>query len=75
MTQTMNRPALDYLTTATTLPAVSVLALRVAVTVAKWSERRRTRADLCDLDAKGLRDIGLTEGQALRETRKPFWRA
>ncbi|CUX83291.1 MAG: putative conserved small protein [Roseibaca calidilacus] len=75
MTQTMNRSALDYLTAATTLPAVSVLALRVAVAVAKWSERRRTRADLAKLDVHGRRDIGLTEGQALRETQKPFWRA
>lgn len=75
MTQTMNRSALAYLTAATTLPAGSVLALRVAVIVAKWSDRRRTRADLGKLDANGWRDIGLTEGQALRETQKPFWRA
>ena len=75
MTQTMNRSALAYLTAATTLPAGSVLALRVAVTLAKWSERRCTRAALGKLDAHDRRDIGLTEGQALRETQKPFWRA
>jgi len=74
MTQTLTRPALVYLETATTLPAVSVLALRVAVTVAKWSERHRTRKDLRSLDPAGLRDIGLMPSQAWREARKPFWR-
>lgn len=74
MTQTITRPALAYLTTATTLPAISVLALRVAVTVAKWSERHRTRQDLQKLDEGGLRDIGLTQAQAWREGQKPFWR-
>lgn len=74
MTQTITRPTLAYLTTATTLPAISVLALRVAVAVAKWSERRRTRQDLQKLDAGGLRDIGLTQAQAWCEGQKPFWR-
>lgn len=74
MTRTITRPALAYLTAATTLPAISVVALRVAVAVAKWSERNRTRADLQRLDASGLRDIGLTPAQAWREGQKPFWR-
>jgi uncharacterized protein YjiS (DUF1127 family) len=74
MTQTVTRPALAYLEAATTLPAISVLALRVAVTVATWAERQRTRKDLRALDHHGLRDIGLTRSQALREGQKPFWR-
>lgn len=75
MTQITSRPALAYLGAAATLPAVSVLALRAAVVMAIWSERLRTRHDLTRLDAAGLRDIGLTQGQARHEARKPFWRS
>ena len=35
--------------------------------------RRRTRADLADLDARLLRDIGVTRMDAAAEARKPFW--
>jgi len=35
--------------------------------------RRRTRADLADLDARLLRDIGVTRLDAAAESRKPFW--
>ncbi len=34
---------------------------------------RRTRAQLAKLDAHLLRDLGITEGEALREARRPFW--
>ncbi|WP_230374164.1 DUF1127 domain-containing protein [Pontivivens ytuae] len=33
----------------------------------------RTRAQLAKLDDHMLRDLGLTEGEALREARRPFW--
>jgi uncharacterized protein YjiS (DUF1127 family) len=74
MTQITSRPALAYLDAAATLPALSVLAVRAAVVMAIWSERLRTRNDLKSLNTAGLRDIGLTPGQALHEARKPFWR-
>ena len=38
-----------------------------------WNARHRMRRDLARLDPHLLRDIGLTEGQALAESRKPFW--
>ncbi|MDO9502359.1 DUF1127 domain-containing protein [Falsiroseomonas sp.] len=37
--------------------------------------RHRTRAALGELDAHLRRDLGLTEGEAAREARKPCWRA
>lgn len=39
-----------------------------------WAERRRQRIALAELDRRLLRDIGLTPGEALRESGKPFWR-
>jgi uncharacterized protein YjiS (DUF1127 family) len=43
--------------------------------LAGCAHRHRTRADLRDLCPHLLRDLGLTEGEALREGRKPFWQA
>jgi uncharacterized protein YjiS (DUF1127 family) len=47
----------------------------VAVTLTKWSERRRTRIALADLDDHMLRDIGLDRRTALTEARRKFWQA
>ena len=56
------------------LPPLSNIALAVAVVLAKWAERRRTRMALADLDAHLLRDVGLTHDEAFREARRAFWR-
>ncbi|EWY37429.1 hypothetical protein N825_17620 [Skermanella stibiiresistens SB22] len=39
-----------------------------------WRRRALTRRDLSRMDRHMLSDIGLTEGQALDEVAKPFWR-
>ncbi|MBL8662167.1 MAG: DUF1127 domain-containing protein [Candidatus Odyssella sp.] len=39
----------------------------------RWAARARQRRDLADLDAHLLKDIGVTPGQAVRESAKPFW--
>lgn len=49
----------------------AVRALRKGAKEA-W-RRRRTRADLAELDARLLRDIGVTRLDAAAESRKPFW--
>ncbi len=49
--------------------------LRFAAWCRACAERRRQRHFLGTLDDRALRDIGLTPGQARRETSKPFWRA
>jgi uncharacterized protein YjiS (DUF1127 family) len=38
-----------------------------------WRERARSRRSLHHLDARMLRDIGLTPADVERECRKPFW--
>ena len=43
-------------------------------TVAAALERRAQRAHLATLDARLLRDIGLSAQDALAEARQPFWR-
>ena len=34
---------------------------------------RRQRAQLAKLDEKALADVGLTHGEALSESNRPFW--
>jgi len=41
---------------------------------ARCCARAQQRRALRELDAEQLRDIGLTEGTALREAEKPFWK-
>ncbi|WP_037458842.1 DUF1127 domain-containing protein [Skermanella stibiiresistens] len=66
-TQTRHAPALPFAT-----PAVSWS--RLAELPAVWRRRALTRRDLSRMDRHMLSDIGLTEGQALDEVAKPFWR-
>jgi uncharacterized protein YjiS (DUF1127 family) len=47
----------------------------VAVLVAEFRRRLRSRARLARLDDYMLRDIGITRAEAGREANKPFWRA
>lgn len=57
------------------LPILAEILLRVTHVVALWAHRAGTRRALAEMEAWQLRDIGLTEAAALREARKPFWRA
>ncbi|SLN38535.1 hypothetical protein ROJ8625_01775 [Roseivivax jejudonensis] len=57
----------------THLAPPAALALTVAVTLVKWSERRRTRRALADLDDHLLDDIGLDRWTAHAEARRAFW--
>lgn len=77
MTHHIQSPAshLAYLTAQNRIPATSVIALRIAVVVSKWAERRRTRLALRQLPTHLLRDIGLTPAAAEIEARRVFWRA
>jgi uncharacterized protein YjiS (DUF1127 family) len=43
--------------------------------IAEWRRRARARRELGELCDRCLRDIGATRSEALREIRKPFWRA
>jgi uncharacterized protein YjiS (DUF1127 family) len=39
-----------------------------------WRQRARERNELAKLDARSLRDLGLSPGQIQFEANKPFWR-
>ena len=55
------------------LPPLSRSLLALALAVARWEDRQRTRSALARLDDHLLRDIGLNDGRATREAAKPFW--
>lgn len=57
-----------------TLPPLSRLLVVLALAVARWEDRRRTRSALARLDDHLLRDIGLPMDHAQTECAKPFWR-
>ncbi len=42
--------------------------------IGTWIERSRQRRDLANLPPELLRDIGVSDIDAIRESAKPFWR-
>lgn len=56
------------------LPPLSRLLLALALAVARWEDRQRTRSALARLEDHLLRDIGLPRDHAHTECAKPFWR-
>ncbi|SHG89830.1 DUF1127 domain-containing protein [Marivita hallyeonensis] len=73
MTHATHAPQIAYLGAQSTLSPLAVVALRVAVTLTKWSERRRTRLHLAQLDDHLLRDVGLDRQTAFKEAKRQFW--
>ena len=73
MTTTTHAPHIAYLEAQRPLPLLATIALRTAVVLAKWSERRRTRKALGQLDDHLLRDVGLERHVAYKEARRMFW--
>ncbi len=39
-----------------------------------WPDRRRQRRALRNMDKEQLHDLGINRSEAMRESRKPFWR-
>ncbi len=54
------------------LREAAVRAVRALLT---WQERDRQRHALAQLDARMLKDIGLSRAEVALELRKPFWQA
>jgi len=57
------------------LPPISRMLVSLALTVAAWELRHRTRKQLAQMPTHMLRDIGLSDVHAEIEAEKPFWRA
>ncbi|MBU2962252.1 DUF1127 domain-containing protein [Citreicella sp. C3M06] len=75
MTYTAQAPLIAELDAQRPLPLMANIALRLAVVLAKWSERARSRKALGQLDAHLLRDVGLERRVAQREAHRMFWRS
>ena len=50
-------------------------AARALRTLLTWQERDRQRHALAQLDARMLKDIGLSRAEVALELHKPFWQA
>ncbi len=57
------------------LPPVSRVIVSLALAVANWELRHRTRKQLGGLSTHQLKDIGLDPMTASAEATKPFWQA
>ena len=47
--------------------------LKILDGLVTWQERARQRHALQSIDDRGLKDIGLSRADVVRESRKPFW--
>ena len=50
------------------------LIVAISVTWAVWRERALMRRSLAQMDARSLRDAGISPAAAAYESGKPFWR-
>jgi uncharacterized protein YjiS (DUF1127 family) len=75
MSLALNPAQIAVLNSPSHLPVLAGLAVRFAVMVTTWDQRRRSRKHLRGLTPHLLRDIGLDIPAALAEASKPFWRA
>ena len=48
---------------------------RLHILMSNWHRRTRERRELLRVPDDVLKDIGVSEADAYREARKPFWRA
>jgi len=64
--------AVTFVTPASSRPT---LRYRLAMTLAIWRERIATRRNLAAMDARSLRDAGISPAAAAYESGKAFWQA
>lgn len=65
----------DLFTTPVVVVVDSPLSFRqrLAITIAVWRKRINARRCLAQMDARSLRDAGLSPAAAAYEAGKPFW--
>ncbi len=67
------RRRVDAAAVLDTVSDLFTMPYRVLVTLRLWQARSAYRSKLMELDVHRLTDIGLSEAEAEREARKPFW--
>ncbi len=69
-------PSADAVNGRTAAPAgwLRVILMGLLSRLLTWQDRMEQRAALGRLDARMLKDIGLSPADARREADKPFWR-
>jgi uncharacterized protein YjiS (DUF1127 family) len=63
--------AQDFLSSEVSQP---MLRQRLLFALAVWRERTKARRCLARMDARSLREIGISPAAAAFESGKPFWR-
>ena len=63
----------DLFVTAAAAVTPSLFRQRLGFTVAVWRERTAARRGLAQMDARSLRDAGISPAAAAFESGRPFW--
>ena len=70
--QTRNQPFPNTLYASVAAPRAT-LRQRVVLTFVLWRQRVDMRRRLAEMDARSLRDAGISPAAAAYESGKPFW--
>jgi uncharacterized protein YjiS (DUF1127 family) len=73
--QSRQRIADQAITFVTSAPLRPSLRHRLAMTLTLWRERIAARRNLAAMDARSLRDAGISPAAAAYESGKTFWQA
>jgi uncharacterized protein YjiS (DUF1127 family) len=71
--ESRHRIAGQHLVLATPVPPRASLGARLAMTLKLWHERKVARRELAAMDARSLRDAGISPAAAAYESGKSFW--
>ena len=71
--QSRQRIAAQAFTFVTPVPSRPSLRHRLAMTLKIWRERITARRNLAAMDARSLRDAGISPAAAAYESGKSFW--
>jgi uncharacterized protein YjiS (DUF1127 family) len=73
--QSRQRIADQSITFVTSVPSRPPRRQRLAMTLKIWRERIAARRNLAAMDARSLRDAGISPAAAAYESGKTFWQA
>ena len=64
----------EFATPDVLVPAWRIALRSAAATLRRWRANREARRGLAELDARSVRDIGISPEMAEYEASRPFWR-